>query len=921
MKRKRLIAAFLSLMLVVTVVMPAANALGTGTIELGPNEGTSATETPVEEPAEPETPVEEPTDPGASDEQTPTDPDDTDTSDEGTEQTPTDPDDTDTSDEETATDPDDTDTSDEETPDTPAEEPTEPETPVEEPTEPDTPAEEPTEPETPVEEPTEPETPTEEPTVPETPEQLPAEEIQEIPVEPLAAGDLTITLVDENGERLGTATISQQNYQDGWTSVSDVAGAINNPPQGYTFSRAYTLTYFGYREDDVNYIHYQSSGYGRGWRYSDSNNWWESGSSLDNLYFVYTPATGQGETGYFYIRLDGQIPQEPKPDDAKPYPSGDYTAGIEVSNAVAIDATYQADTNVDGKNIITSPDGRYEMLDNDITDILSAFPTLEQIQKVCKNNNLDFDPEEYYIIWYVQKYETAGAYALKEASGRIESMKVPGTADTYPTVWHIDGVIMRKEYVVINYDPNTPVDVDETPAVPQSYEVKKGTEIIVGQDSDGSTAHANPTLLGYEFTGWNTKADGTGTPYANEDTITMTENVTLYAQWVPEGNYKLVLRKQDALENPLSNVQFTLTPADGVRTTVTTNSNGSATQTISANTKYTIHEVAESLPAGYQPLESDFSFALETQGDQTIVAVLYDTSGGVVNSLENVAVDYNSGNKTITITVTNIGYFYVFHTAATGNGPWVEEIPIDEENVPGGKFNIVDRTEEGYLYGGYYKEYGGKNDYTTPTNPVGEGSEVPVGTAVSYTGAEDFWNGEQAYKDSGFTLEPVAGTTYYLKEVPNTYLHPATYVVYDTHDGNQIVNLYLLTATDDANYSSVGFDVTGSGIVDDYEQLGTDRLYEKVEVRRDGALYQTLEPTKVFKAIPAGLLALSTEKSDYIVEKANYVEAPYFITLDGVKVTGNQNLKVYLRNATFQSWKLPGITKIAQSKDIVNGVE
>ena len=82
MKRKRLIAAFLSLMLVVTVVMPAANALGTGTIELGPNEGTSATETPVEEPAEPETPVEEPTDPGASDEQTPTDPDDTDTSDE-----------------------------------------------------------------------------------------------------------------------------------------------------------------------------------------------------------------------------------------------------------------------------------------------------------------------------------------------------------------------------------------------------------------------------------------------------------------------------------------------------------------------------------------------------------------------------------------------------------------------------------------------------------------------------------------------------------------------------------------------------------------------------------------------------------------------------------------------------------------------
>lgn len=904
MKRKRLIAAFLSLMLVVTVVMPAANALGTGTIELGPNEGTSATETPVEEPAEPETPVEEPTDPGASDEQTPTDPDDTDTSDE-----------------ETATDPDDTDTSDEETPDTPAEEPTEPETPVEEPTEPDTPAEEPTDPEEPpvVEEPTEPETPTEEPTVPETPEQLPAEEIQEIPVEPLAWNDLTVSLVDEDGGPLGneTASISAAEFS-GWTDVDkNIAPPIDN----YQFNGAYFETtewrpIVGWQtvKTNVAQLRYTDGE----WQYRTND--WGWGSSLEHeLYFEYSSYL-TGETGYFYIRLDGQIPQEPKPDDAKPYPSGDYTAGIEVSNAVAIDATYQADTNVDGKNIITSPDGKYEMLDNDITDILSAFPTLEQIQKVCKNNNLDFDPEEYYIIWYVQKYETAGAYALKEASGRIESMKVPGTADTYPTVWHIDGVIMRKEYVVINYDPNTPVDVDETPAVPQSYEVKKGTEIIVGQDSDGSTAHANPTLLGYEFTGWNTKADGTGTPYANEDTITMTENVTLYAQWVPEGNYKLVLRKQDALENPLSNVQFTLTPADGVRTTVTTNSNGSATQTISANTKYTIHEVAESLPAGYQPLESDFSFALETQGDQTIVAVLYDTSGGVVNSLENVAVDYNSGNKTITITVTNIGYFYVFHTAATGNGPWVEEIPIDEENVPGGKFNIVDRTEEGYLYGGYYKEYGGKNDYTTPTNPVGEGSEVPVGTAVSYTGAEDFWNGEQAYKDSGFTLEPVAGTTYYLKEVPNTYLHPATYVVYDTHDGNQIVDLYLLTATDDANYSSVGFEVSGTAVNSGSSPVASEGLYNEVVVKKNGQTYkEPLTASEMFGV--NGLLALSDTTWDNIAEDANYVEIPYFVTLDDVKVTGNQDLKVYLRNATFQSWKLPGITKIAQSKDIVNGAE
>ena len=45
-------------------------------------------------------------------------------------------------------------------------------------------------------------------------------------------------------------------------------------------------------------------------------------------------------------------------------------------------------------------------------------------------------------------------------------------------------------------------------------------------------------LAGYEFTGWNTKADGTGTAYTDEADYTWTgtqknERVTLYAQWKP----------------------------------------------------------------------------------------------------------------------------------------------------------------------------------------------------------------------------------------------------------------------------------------------------------------------------------------------------------------------------------------------------
>lgn len=39
------------------------------------------------------------------------------------------------------------------------------------------------------------------------------------------------------------------------------------------------------------------------------------------------------------------------------------------------------------------------------------------------------------------------------------------------------------------------------------------------------------TRTGYTFTGWNTKADGTGISYTNKHSITPTENLTLYAQW------------------------------------------------------------------------------------------------------------------------------------------------------------------------------------------------------------------------------------------------------------------------------------------------------------------------------------------------------------------------------------------------------
>ena len=61
----------------------------------------------------------------------------------------------------------------------------------------------------------------------------------------------------------------------------------------------------------------------------------------------------------------------------------------------------------------------------------------------------------------------------------------------------------------------------------------EGTAVTLNFCPTGGNLPANTfTMEDYEFNGWNTKADGTGTAYADEAEIVPTANVTLYAQWV-----------------------------------------------------------------------------------------------------------------------------------------------------------------------------------------------------------------------------------------------------------------------------------------------------------------------------------------------------------------------------------------------------
>ncbi|GAA6292731.1 hypothetical protein F220043C3_11650 [Enterocloster asparagiformis] len=115
-------------------------------------------------------------------------------------------------------------------------------------------------------------------------------------------------------------------------------------------------------------------------------------------------------------------------------------------------------------------------------------------------NNRYWNPNTQYVDWYVIKDQ------------RNDS------------TWHIDGVVRQYTSVYLNYDRNGVPSGSEYGLAPDSGECRKG---------DWATVSDQHTLKwpGYEFTGWNTAADGSGTSYAAGSRIKMDSTITLYAQW------------------------------------------------------------------------------------------------------------------------------------------------------------------------------------------------------------------------------------------------------------------------------------------------------------------------------------------------------------------------------------------------------
>lgn len=84
----------------------------------------------------------------------------------------------------------------------------------------------------------------------------------------------------------------------------------------------------------------------------------------------------------------------------------------------------------------------------------------------------------------------------------------------------------KSEQVWLCFEENLPEDAAGTVGMPSPLWCKIGAQATLPTDK--------PTLDGYVFLGWNTKPDGSGEKYSPGQSITLKEDLTLYAQWSPE---------------------------------------------------------------------------------------------------------------------------------------------------------------------------------------------------------------------------------------------------------------------------------------------------------------------------------------------------------------------------------------------------
>lgn len=242
----------------------------------------------------------------------------------------------------------------------------------------------------------------------------------------------------------------------------------------------------------------------------------------------------------------------------------------------------------------------------------------------------------------------------------------------------------------------------------------------------------------------------------------------------------------------------------------------------------------------------------------------------------------NSVNVTLTAANSNqhvwFAYYQTFNVAHVQMDENGAAKTVNTDTYPvSAEFNLTDKVTNGYLYGGAFFD----KDCTTAYPFTNEG-------------------------ETGLSFAPKAGATYYIWEVPNTYLIPK--VLYgnghyeDTGYQMDVVGLYMVSAIDRINYAEVGFylddkrtkadQTTYTDIVDNREEtkiatVSGSVAFSNVSITKkdstaDVYTANSLVPTDKFGFM---LCYGVSKESKWQTAGNSFTYYPYWVTLDGVEVT------------------------------------
>ena len=210
---------------------------------------------------------------------------------------------------------------------------------------------------------------------------------------------------------------------------------------------------------------------------------------------------------------------------------------------------------------------------------------------------------------------------------------------------------------------------------------------------------------------------------------------------------------------------------------------------------------------------------------------------------------------------------------------------------------------------------------TDKVNKDKDGNAVTEGTYL-YGGAFNDPACTEAYPfanegETGLSFAPQAGATYYIWEVPNAYLIPKALVGWEHNQDNKldVIAFYMMAGIDREYYAGVGFSVNGvdklssQNTLIDYstgDNQGSTKVvslpqgqsagFQSVELKRKDGNTQTYTVTNVVPGYDKGFIACYG-LAQAVWKNANITTTytPYWITLDGVKVTSGVT-----RTATYQ---------------------